>query len=577
MATRSGRVHVATTRREYKGKVYETVLLRRTYREDGRVRHETLGNISHLPAEIIDLVRRSLAGEQFVSSNQAWSIEKSTPHGHVEAVLGTIRRLELDSLIAGKRSRERDLVLAMIAERLLAPCSKLATTRQWHSTTLAEELGVVDCDEDDLYRAMDWLLARQGEIERRLAKCHLSEGSIALYDVTSSYYEGKTCPLAKRGHDRDGKKGLPIVVYGLLTSNEGCPVAVQVYEGNTGDPATVADQVDKIRHRFDLSRIVLVGDRGMLTSARIDTLRELPGVDWISALRSPSIRALVDQGRIQPSLFDKRNLAEISSPDFPDERLVVCFNPLLEEERRRKRESLLAATEKELARISKAVTRRKTKVLKREDIGLKLGKVINRFHVAKHFALKIQDGSFEWSRKQSSIEKESRLDGIYVIRTSVPKKDLSAPDAVRQYKGLAHVERAFRCLKGVDLLVRPIHHHTEDHVRAHIFICMLAYYVEWHMRRALAPILFQDEDLQESRSTRDPVMKPQPSPSVQAKKRSHVTPDGLPVHSFRSLLANLGTRCRSLCAISSGPSPVRFAKLTELTSLQARAFQLLQL
>jgi transposase len=575
MPSRSGSVHVATTSRLYKGKLYQTYLLRRSFRVGAQVRHETLGNISHLPPPLIDLIRRSLAGETFVPASQTFRILRSLPHGHVQAVLGSIRKLGLDSLIASKPSQERDLVLAMVAERLIEPCSKLATTRAWHATTLAQELGVEHCDENDLYRALDWLLARQVRIESKLAARHLRPGAVVLYDVSSSYYEGRTCTLARFGNDRDGKKGRPIIVYGLLADGEGRPVAVEVYPGNTGDPTTVPDQVEKLRRRFGLSRVVLVGDRGMLTETQIGKLREHPGLGWISALRGPAIRELVESGRLQLSLFDEVNLAEVRSPEYPGERLVACFNPLLAEERRRKREELLAATEKELVRIGREVARRKRKPLPEAEIALKVGKVLNRFKVAKHFELTMADGVLRWRRREESIRREAALDGIYVVRTSEEAGRCSAEDAVRRYKSLAQVERAFRCLKGLDLRIRPIHHRTEAHVRAHVLLCMLAYYVEWHMRQALAPLLFEDEELVRDRRRRDPVAPAEPSDSVQRKKSERVTADGLAVHSFDTLLQALGTRCRHVCSIPGDASGATFQQLTESTPLQARAFQLL--
>jgi transposase len=464
----------------------------------------------------------------------------------------------------------------MIAERLIHPASKLAATRLWQTTTLAEELSVADADEDELYAAMDWLLARQERIEKKLAARHLTEGGTVLYDVSSSYYEGRTCPLARFGHNRDGKKDRPIIVYGLLADDEGRPVAVDVYPGNTGDPTTVPDQVDKLKQRFGLDRVVLVGDRGMLTQTQIDTLKKHPNLGWISALRSGSIRNLVEGGALQLSLFDEKHLAEFSSPDYPGERLVACFNPLLAEERKRKREDLLAATEKELEKIAAQAARKKS-LLAKAEIGVKVGKVVNRFKVAKHFRLTIEDGAFSYSRKTESIAREAALDGIYVIRTSEPKERITAEDTVRTYKGLSQVERAFRCLKGVNLRVRPIFHRVPDRVRAHIFLCMLAYYVEWHMRQAWAPLLFKDEELEQDRWTRDPVAPAESSPSVKRKKSTKKTPDGLPVHSFDSLLAALGTQCKNRCRIESQPGFPVFDQLTELTPLQRRAFELLAL
>ena len=568
---------MATTTRHYKGKVYQSHFLRRSFRVGARVLHETLGNLSHLPAHLIDIIRRCLAGEKFLPASDAFLVQRNLPHGHVQAVLGTMRRLGLDSLLASKPCAQRDLVMAMIAERLLYPCSKLATTRLWHTTTLAEELSVAEATEDDLYQAMDWLLERQPRIEKKLAARHLSEDCLVLYDVSSSYYEGHTCPLARYGHDRDGKKGLPIIVYGVMTDGEGRPIAVEVYPGNTGDSTTVADQVEKLRDRFQLSRVVLVGDRGMLTQPQIDKMKIHPGLGWITALTSVAIRGLLETGALQLSLLDETNLAEITSPDYPGERLMVCHNPLLEEERGRKRRELLQATEQALTKVGKQVERRKKKPLKEAEIALKVGKVLGRYKMGKHFLYIIGEGKFQWSRREQTIEQEAKLDGIYVIRTSESEERLSAADTVRSYKSLAQVERAFRTLKGMDLRIRPIHHRTEDHVRAHIFLCMLAFYVEWHMRQALAPLLFEDEELAQNRTRRDPVAPAQASDSAKTKKADRVTPDGFPVHSFDTLLRELATRCRNTCRIPSDPSGTTFQQLTEATPLQAGAFQLLGL
>ena len=552
------------------------ILLRETWREGQKIHKRTLANLSHWPPEKTEALRRLLKDEALVAAKDAFVIERSFPHGHVEAILGTIKRLGLDGLLSSARCRERDLVMAMIAERLIHPCSKLATSRLWHTTTLAEELGLGDADEDDLYGAMDWLLARQGRIEKKLAERHLSEGSLVLYDVTSSYYEGRCCPLAQYGHDRDGRKGRPIIVYGLLTDGEGRPVAVEAYPGNTGDPSTVSGQAEKLRERFGLSRLVLVGDRGMLTETQIEKLRAYSGLGWISALRSSAIRDLVAEGSLQMSLFDQRDLAEIHSPEFPLERLVACYNPLLAEERRRKRRELIAATEKELENI-REVGRRTRSPLGKDEIGKKVGKVIGRYKMGKHFALAIGEGTFSYERKEVKIGQEETLDGIYVIRTSEPTERLCAEDTVRSYKNLTHVERAFRSLKGMDLLIRPIWHHTEDHVRAHIFICMLAYYVEWHMRQALAPLLFGDEELAGNRKTRDPVKPAKPSVAVERKKARRLTSEGLVVQSFDTLLEELGTRCRNRCRIQSESKGPTFNQLTEMSPLQKRAFQLLGL
>jgi len=553
------------------------ILLREAWREGKKIRKRTIANLSQWPSKKVEALRRLLKDESLMAVKEAFLIEQSIPHGHVEAVLGTIKRWGLDDLIGSRRSRERDLVVAMIAERLLHPCSKLATTRLWHTTTLAEELGVTDADEDDLYEAMDWLLARQDRIEKKLGVRHLSEGCFVFYDVTSSYYEGRCCPLARYGHDRDGKKGRPIIVYGLMTDGEGRPVAVEAYPGDTGDPSTVSEQAEKLRGRFGLRRLVLVGDRGMLTQAQIEKLRAYPGLGWISALRSHAIRELVKGGFLQMSLFDRKDLAEIHCPDFPFERLVACYNPLLAEQRRRKRHELLEATEKELKRIAKQVSRRTQTLLKKEEIGKKVGKVIDRYKVGKHFTVAIGEGTFSYERDERRIDQEEALDGIYVIRTSEPAERLSAEDTVRSYKNLTQVERAFRSLKGIDLLIRPIWHHTEDHVRAHLFICMLAYYVEWHMRKALAPLLFDDEELDENRKRRDPVKPAKPSVSAKNKKEQKLTSEGFIVQSFDTLLEELGTRCRNRCRIQSDSKGPAFYQLTEISPLQKRAFELLGL
>lgn len=550
------------------------ILLRESRREGKKTVKTTLANISHWPPEKIEALRRVLRGEFEPATTNTLTIERSLPHGHVEAVLGTMRTLGIASLLSGRPGRERDLALAMIAQRVLEPCSKLATARLWHSTTLAGELEVEDADQDELYAAMDWLASRKNRIENKLARRHLDEGARALYDVSSSSYTGQHCPLAKRGYNRDGEK-LPSIVYGVLTAADGCPMAVDVYPGNTADPNTVPDQVEKIRKRFGLTRAVIVGDRGMLTQARIDALREHPGLGWISALRSPDIRELVESDALQMSLFDRRNLAEIASDDYPGERLVACYNPLLAEKRNRTRAELLAAAEKDLARIEKEVKRRTKTPLSAAEIGVKVGRCIDKRKMAKHFRIDIADGRFTFSRNTESIERETLLDGLYVIRASEP--GLSAPDAVRAYKSLGQVEQAFRCLKGLDLRVRPIHHHTENRVVAHVFICLLAYYVEWHMRKALSPLLFQDDELDRARWSRDPVAPARPSPSVKKKKQSKRTPEGFTVHSFHTLIRDLAARCKNTCRLGEGAAAARFAKLTELTPLQKQAFGLLNI
>jgi hypothetical protein len=463
-------IHVAKIERKHNGKTYVSYLLRRSYRQDGKVKHRTLGSLSHLPERLIDIIRRSLQGEAFVTSAEAFRTVATKPHGHVEAVLTTFRKLDLENLLASKPSRQRSLILALIAQRLLFPCSKLATTRHWYSTTLAEELSVADAETKEVYTALDWLLAHQRDIEKKLARRHLAEGAVVLYDVSSSFYEGRTCPLACYGHNRDGKKGLPIIVYGLLTDAEGRPVALDVYPGNTGDPTTIPDQIEKLRQRFALRRVVLMGDRGMLTQTRIDTLRQYPGLGWISALRSEALRELVVAGAVSRSLFDQVDLAEITTPDFPGERLIACYNPLLADRRAGKRERLLQATERGLGKLATEVQRRTAHPLTAVAISLKAGKILGRHKMAKHFQLHIADGSFQWTRDTASIDREKQLDGIYVIRTSEPGSAFPASDCVRSYKRLALVEQAFRCLKGLDLLVRPIRHYVAPRVRAHLFL-----------------------------------------------------------------------------------------------------------
>jgi transposase len=557
------------------------ILLREGWREGKKTRQRTLANLSDWPPERIETFRRLLRDEPLVSPHDLFTTQKSVPHGHVEAILEMIDRLKLDRLLSAQRCRERDLVVALIVQRLIDPCSKLATTRAWHTTTLAEELGVAEATENDLYEAMDWLLERQERIEKKLAARHLREGGLVLYDVSSSFYEGRTCPLAQFGHDRDGKTGLPIIVYGVMTNEEGCPVAVSVYAGNTGDATTVADQIEKLRERFGLARVVMVGDRGMLTQPQIEKLKQHSGLGWITALTSTAIRELVKQGALQLSFLDEKNLAEITAPDYPGERLMVCHNPVLGEQRRRKRQALLEATEKSLEKISKEVTRRKKKPFTAAEIGLKVGKVLGRYKMGKHLECKIGEGSFAWSRRAESIEQEEQLDGIYVLRTSEPVERLSAEDTVRSYKSLAEVERAFRCLKGIDLLVRPIRHRSEDRVPAHIFLCVLAYYVEWHLRRAWAPLLFEDEQRREERKSRDPILPAKPSDSVQRKKRSQQTADGLPVHSFETLLGELASRARVTYAIkpqkAEAKTNLTFQQVPKPTPVQARAYELVRM
>ncbi len=552
-----------------------TYLLRVGQRDGKKVNKRTLANLTSWPAAKIKALKQVLENKTLVDPDDAFAIVRSQAHGHVAAIMAVIKKLKLDRLIDSKRSRQRDLVVAMIVERLIDPAPKLATARLWHNTTLADDLGITDADVDDLYEAMDWLLERQPRIEKKLAKRHLSPGQPVLYDVSSSYYEGKRCPLAQFGYCRDRKRGRPIIVYGIMTDQDGRPVAAEVYPGNTGDPTTVPDQVDKLRQGFGLEQVILVGDRGLLTQTQIETLKQYPGLGWISALRAPAIRDLVEGGALQLSLFDQQNLAEITDPAFPGERLVACHNPLLAHERARKREDLLVATEKKLDKIGKEVARRTRTPLGKDQIGVKVGRVIERFKMAKHFDLTIEDGHFRHTRNLASIRREADLDGIYVIRTSEPEKRLSAEQTVRTYKSLSQVEQAFRCFKTIDLHVRPIHHHLSDRVKSHIFLCLLSYYVEWHLRKALAPLLFQDEDRDQLRHTRDPVAPAKSSLSAKHKKASRKTEDGLPVHSFATLIAHLGTQGRHHCCAKSDPKGPTFIQLTEPNDIQKRAFDLI--
>ena len=574
MPSRSGTAHVVTTRRTYKGKVYRTHLLRRSYREDGQVKNETLGNLSHLPEPLIEIIRRSLQGQTFVPLGQAFEIIASRPHGHVQAVAAAMQRLDFASLLGTKRSRGRDCVLAMVAARIVAPHTKLATTRWWHTTTLAEDFGVAEATEDELYAAMDWLLARQDAIQKKLAARHLSDGGLVLYDLSSSYFEGTTCPLAKLGYNRDGKSGLLQVNYGLLTDARGCPVAVSVYEGNVSDSKTLMPAVHKLRDDFGIEQLVMVGDRGMISSKAIDALRETDGVGWITALKSVSIRALVEQGHLQLGLFDEVNLVELTSPEYPGERLVACRNPELAKLRAHKRQELLAATERNLDKIKVRVDA--GKLVGSDAIGVCVGKVVNQYKVAKHFELAIDHNTFTFARTLETIAAEAALDGIYIIRTSVPEEQMDASSCVRNYKSLAQVERAFRSLKTVDLKVRPIHHRKPDRVRAHIFLCMLAYYVEWHMRQAWRELTFADTD-QAAKATREPVAPAKRSQAAQDKASSHTLDDGTPAHSFSTLLADLAGIVRNTCRTpTAAPAAPTFQVITTPTAQQQRAFELLR-
>jgi transposase len=551
-----------------------TYLLRESYREGKKVRKRTIANLSALSDEQIEAIRAVLAGHAVRPVEELWQTTRSRSHGAVHAVRVAMQRLGFESLIASRSGPERDAVCAMVAARVLAPHTKLATTRWWHTTTLAEEYGVADRDETDLYAAMDWLLERQKPIEKKLAARHLSEGALALYDLSSSYFEGNSCPLAKIGYSRDGKRNTPQVNYGLLTTRAGCPVAISVYEGNTADASTLMPQVDQLRKQFGLERLVLVGDRGMISHKAIGELRHLDGLAWITALKSSQIRALVQGGDLQLGLFDERNLFEFSHPDFPNERLVACRNADLGRLRAHKREALLTATEQELQKVQTRIEN--GSLSGRDKIGVRVGKVVNKYKVGKHFALSIEESGFTFKRLDQQIAAEAALDGLYVIRTSVPKKQMSSAEAVRNYKALAEVERAFRAMKTIDLHIRPIHHRLENRVRAHIFLCMLAYYVEWHMREAWRELMFADEDL-ERKKHRDPVAAAERSEAALEKVATRKLKDGSLVHSFRTLLEDLSTIVRNTCEARVGNKRGSTFQMTTLpNSAQQLALNLLQ-
>jgi len=569
MPTRGGSVHVVTTRRHYKDKVYETTLLRRSYREAGKVKSETVGNLSHLPPEAITAIRQILKGEQLVAAGSHAEIGRSLPHGHVALVWQVARQLGLPALL-GPAGRRRDLALALVVARVLRPASKLATTRWWADTTLAVDLSVAGASTDEVYGAMDWLAGRQDQIEQALARRHLEPGGLALFDLSSSYVEGRACKLAARGYSRDQKVGKDQIAYGLLTDPDGRPVAVEVFSGNTADPAAFTSMVERIRGRFKLKRLVLVGDRGMISSARVDALRGLEGMGWITCLRAAQLKRLATDGPLQLGLFDQTNLAEITHPDFPGERLVCCRNPALAAERARKRGELLAATEAELDKVVALVESGKLKGAAK--IGVRVGKVLGRFKVAKHFDLQITDASFAYQRRGDQIAAEAALDGIYVIRTSVTSDQLDTPGVVEAYKRLAAVERDFRSLKTIDLQLRPIHHWREPRVRAHVLVCMLACYLVWHLRRALAPLCFTDE--QPPQRT-NPVERAQRSVEAAAKASRGQLADGAPTHSFRTLLAHLGTLTRNQVRFTQQPHPVTAELLATPTPTQRRAFDLI--
>jgi transposase len=559
------------------------VLLRESYRDGSKIKKRTLANISDWSAAKIEALRRVLRDEPVATMGQdGLSILRSLPHGHVAAVLGKHHKLGLDRLLSqGGRQPRREVALctAMIVARLIDPASKLATARglddETASTSLGQVLDLGEVDERELYATLDWLVGQQARIEKSLARRHLHDGTLVLYDVTSSYFEGRTCPLAKRGYNRDRKRGKLQIVIGLLCTAEGCPIAVEVFEGNVGDPSTVAAQVDKLKQQFGLNRVVLVGDRGMLTRARIEETVKPAGLNFITSLRAPAIQSLVQTGALQPSLFDERDLAEITSPDFPGERLVACRNPLLTDERTRKRNALLDATEKDLLKLQERVRRTKMALRGKDKIALKVGARIDKYKMAKHFDVTITDTDLSFTRKADQIDEEALLDGIYVVRTDVTAQTLDAPMVVTAYKDLANVERAFRCIKTIDLEVRPIHHRLADRVRAHVLLCMLAYYLEWHMRQDLRPIIFEDHDKATARAARPSIVaKAERSMAADKKAATKRTNDGLPVHSFRSLLTDLATVTRNTMAMANSPETT-FVLYPKFTPLQERAFQLL--
>ncbi len=557
------------------------ILLRESYREDGKVRKRTLCNLSDWPKAHIEGLRGVLKGGTVIPADrEAFTITRSLPHGHVAAALGTAHKIGLDRILGPDGNRCRDLVLAMIVGRILDPASKLAAARALSPATATSSLGTVlglgEVDEDELYTALDWLLERQPAIETALARQHLKNGTLVLYDVSSSYMEGHCCPLARRGYSRDGRQGTLQIVYGLLCAPDGCPVAIEVFDGNTGDPMTLATQVEKLKQRFVLDHVVLVGDRGMITQARLVDDIKAAGLDWITALRAPAIQELVKGGALQLSLFDQRDMAAITSPDFPDERLIVCRNPDLAAQRTRKRQELLAATERDLARIQTAVARKRKPLRGAAQIALAVGAVIEQHKMRKHFDLTITDHSFAFARKTVEIAAEAATDGIYIVRTSLAVAVLDDAATVRSYKSLSQVERAFRCIKTVDLHVRPIYHWLADRVRAHVFLCMLAYYMEWHMRQKLAPMLFDDTDKQAAEAARASVVAPaQRSETAIRKQTTGMTPDGLPVHSFRTLLADLATLTRNIVVTAIAPA-LPLNVLARPTPVQRRAYQLLE-
>jgi len=549
------------------------ILVRESYREGKKVSKRTLANVSFLSIEQAEALRLILKGKKIALVDELFEKRSSKHHGHVDAVLKSVKRLGLDRIISAKRFKERDIIVAAIVARICKPHSKLAMTRWWDDTTLPESLDLQAVDEDDVYEAMDWLLARQGRIEKKLAKRHLREGDMVLYDLTSSYFEGVTCPLARLGKSRDRKRGTLQVNYGLVSTKDGCPISVSVYEGNTGDPTTLMEQAEKVRDDFGIGDVVLVGDRGMITQKQIDELRVVGGFDWITAMKTGGIRKLVEDGVLQLDLFDERNIFEFTHPDYPGERLVACRNPVLARKRAHKRDSMLEATQRELDKVRGMVGRGR---LKGQDaIGVRVGKVVNKYKMAKHVVLHINEGHFDFEMNEQSIAGEAALDGIYVLRTSLSEERMSADETVRSYKNLAYVERAFKSLKSIDLMVRPIRHRIDNRVRSHIFLSMLTYYVQRYMSEALRPLLFADED-QEAKSTRDPVAPAKRSEEALAKVTTKTLDDGTTAHSFKTLLDHMSTITRDLCVQKSdGAGANTFTIDTIPNPKQQKAYDLL--
>lgn len=571
-------MHVATTKRRYKGKTYKNYLIRTSYRQDGKVKHKTLANITHLPEDLIEVIRQRLKSGKPITA-QGFSIIRSLPHGHVAAILQTIKDIGLDSVLSAKRVPERDVIIALITLRLLQPGSKLSCyrrlTERQATTTLAGELDLQQLSYRQLYQSLDWLVERQGRIEKKLADKHLDNSTLVLYDLTSSYYTGRQSELVRFGYNRDGKRGHPQVVFGLICNEQGCPVGVEVFSGNTDDSTTLAGQIRRVRQQFGIDQVVWVGDRGLITGKVIDTqLRPTEGAEWITALRASQIRKLADDGNLQLSLFDQQDLAELQSPDYPDERLVACRNPLLAEQRRHNRQQLLEATCRQLDQIVAATQRQRRPLKGKDEIGLRVGKVIDKYKMGKHVQLSITEDSFSYTLNQESIAAEQGLDGIYVLRTSLPASQMPADQTVENYKRLSQVEWAFRSMKTTRLQVRPIYHWLDGRIKAHIFLCMLAYYLEWHMRRRLTPLLYQDEDKQQAHAMRSsPVASATPSKTARKKAECHSNEHGQPVHSMQTLLEDLGTICKNEICIDTRQQT--FEEITQPTADQQEILNLL--